>query len=121
MDIDVDFPVSAPSDLECLEQWSEVRQQGIYMPSFLTHAAAITGKIDERSECEVISVVEDPEKPDPQRQLGDQTMTNMDDGQHAPLIRTDAGAHQPQLPVIVHSKVKRLHNLVCSPIPVVRP
>ena len=112
MDIDVNFPVSMPSDLEHPEQRSEVRQQGM-CPNVLTHAAAITGKVDER---EVINVLEDLEDPDPQRQSGDQTVTNMDDGQHAPLIRTDAGAREPQLPVMVRSKVRRLCDLVRSPI-----
>ena len=112
MDIDLNFPVSAPSDLERPEQRSEVCQQSI-CPNVLTHAVAITGKIDER---EVSNVLEDLEDPDPQRQLDDQTVTNVDDYQHAPLFQMDAGAREPQLPVMVRSKVKRLCNLVRSPI-----
>jgi len=110
MDIDLNFPVSAPSDLEHSEQQSEVCQQSI-CPNILTHAIAITGKIDER---EVSNMLEDLEDPDPQRQLDDQTVTNMDNYQHAPLFQMDAGACEPQLPVMVHSKVKRLCDLVHS-------
>ena len=53
---------SAPSDLERPEQWLEVCQQGIF-PDFLTHATAITGKIDKHK---FINVLGDPEDPDPQ-------------------------------------------------------
>ena len=62
MDIDLNFLVSAPSDLERPEQWSEVCQQSI-CPNILTHAVAITGKIDKH---EVSNVLEDLEDPDPQ-------------------------------------------------------
>ena len=64
---------------------------------------AITGKIDED---EVINVLEDPEDQDSQQQSGDQTMANMVDSQHAPLIQTDAGARDPQLRAMVRSKAK---------------
>ena len=108
MDIDLNFPVSAPSDFEHLEQRSEVCQPNI-CSNILTQAVIITGKINER---EVSNVLEDLEDPDPRRQLDDQTVANVDDDLHAPLIQTDVGAREPQLPVIVRSKVKRL----CDPV-----
>ena len=108
----MDFLVSAPQDLERPEQRSEVCQQGI-CPSILTHAVAIADKIDER---EVINVLEDLESPDPHRKLDYPTAINMDDGQHAPLIQTDTGAREPQVPVMVCSKVKTLCDHVRSPI-----
>jgi hypothetical protein len=61
MDIDVDFLVSAPSDLEHPEQWSEVCQWGI-CPNILAHTAAIASKIDKHK---VINVLEDLESPNP--------------------------------------------------------
>jgi len=79
--------------------------------NILTHAVIITGKIDERN---VSNALEDLEDPNPQRQLDDHTVANVDDDPHAPLMQTDAVAREPQLPVIVRSEVKRLCDPVCS-------
>ena len=61
-------------------------------------------------------MLEELEDPNPQQQSDDQAMANMDnDGQYA-LIKTDAGARDPQLRVMVHSKAKGLCFLARSPI-----
>lgn len=71
MDINVNFP-----DLDHPEQWSEVCQWGI-CPNILAYAAAIAGKINKH---QVINMLQNLESPDPQWQLDDLTMTNMDNG-----------------------------------------